>query len=240
MISPKGVIGMTKRVKRASLLLVALSSIALSGCGTSNSGGGPVSQPIPQTKSASVQSSGTSTTGSNAPSTSKSSTTGKTSTNNPKGSTAQTSTTALALSSVSVSETGTGNTFVPVSSAVTSILLPSGWQLQTNSLGSGGTSLKLVNPSDPSDMISEVVMPSDRNLQSFYNSQSAGTAHWIVPNQILSYTQSNPVNPYQDRGIMANLSSGGSIRVDVYLPASDQSSAKQILNSFVGRSSTQG
>lgn len=229
---------MSRNIKKLSFLVIALSSIALSGCGTSGGGSGPVSQPIAQPSSvgSSSQPASNSAKTTTSKTTSKTTVTNKTKKSNTATTSSVTTTTSLALSPVTVSETGTGSSFVPVSSTISSILLPAGWQMQTMSLGSGGTSIKLTNPTDSAQMISEVIMPSDRNLQSFYNAQSTGTVHWIVPNQILSYTQSNPNNPYQDRGIEANLSSGGSVRVDVYLPSSEQSSATKILNSFIGSS----
>ncbi|PWI58923.1 hypothetical protein [Sulfoacidibacillus thermotolerans] len=226
---------MKRDSKALAILFVTVTTVLLTGCGTSSGGGGPVSQPLSDSQTTVTTTAASSNSASSASSTSKSpgSTTSK-GTNSTGASTPTQGTGTPVLTAVKVNETGTGNTFVPVSASVSSILLPSGWQLQTASLGSGGTSLKLVNPADSSQMISEVVMPSDRNLQSFYNSQSSSTVHWIVPGQILSYTQSNPDNPYSDRGIMANLSSGGSIRVDVYLPSAEQKAAEQILNSFVG------
>ncbi|MHB1628658.1 MAG: hypothetical protein ACYCVB_09875 [Bacilli bacterium] len=141
---------------------------------------------------------------------------------------------SIALSPVSVGVTGANDVFVPVSQNIKTILLPTGWTLQSASLGSGGTSLKLVNSADPSEMVSEVIMSSQRNLQAFYSAQPANSVSWLVANQVVRFTVSNPNNPYLQQGIQANISSGGSIGVNVYLPASQLATANRILDSFVG------
>lgn len=141
---------------------------------------------------------------------------------------------SIALSPVSVGVTGANDVFVPVSQSIKTILLPTGWTLQSTSLGSGGTSLKLVNSADPSEMVSEVIMSSQRNLQAFYSAQPANSVSWLVANQVVRFTVSNPNNPYLQQGIQANISSGGSIGVNVYLPASQLATANRILDSFVG------
>lgn len=142
------------------------------------------------------------------------------------------------LVATTVSDNGSGGTFIPVSSSITTVLLPANWTLETMQDGSEGTTIRLTNPKDSTQSIVELVQTSARNLTSFYNGQSAGAVHWIVPQQVAGYTFTNPQNPNPDRGIMANLSSGGSIRLDIYLPEAQKATAQQIINSFIHQSSS--
>lgn len=257
-----------KRASRGLLLILSLAaSVTVVGCGTQSGNSGPVPQPITQpkphpkphtvTKNGTGQQTQTSTdkgqqgsgpvtkgkTGSN--NTASPNTTGS---NGKSGSTPSTpqkqsvtiNVGSIVLSPVSVGVTGTNDVFVPVSQNVKTILLPTDWTLQSTSLGSGGTSLKLVNSADPSDMVSEVIMPSDRNLQAFYSAQPSNSVRWLVTNQVVRFTVSNPNNPYLQQGILANISSGGSIGVNVYLPASELATANKILDSFVGLTPASG
>jgi hypothetical protein len=107
--------------------------------------------------------------------------------------------------------------------------------MQTSSYASSGTTIKWINPKDPSQYVSESIQPFTRNLSDFYAAQS-GAASWLVPNQVVEFHLSNPNNPNPDVGIMANNSSGGSIRLDVYLPSSQKDTVQKIINSFVGTS----
>ncbi|MCY0876685.1 MAG: hypothetical protein OWT28_10530 [Firmicutes bacterium] len=142
--------------------------------------------------------------------------------------------TATAVSGAS--EAGGG--FVPASSSVSTVLLPAHWIMQTTQDGGEGTTIRLTNPKDSSQSIVELVQNSARDLVSFYNGQAIGTVHWVIPQQIVGYTLMNPQNPNPDKGIVANLSTGGSIRLDVYLPQSQAAVTEQIINSFVTQASS--
>ncbi len=257
----KGVITV-KRASRGLLLILSLAAaVTVVGCGTQSGNSGPVPQPITQPKphpkphtvtktgtgqqtqtstDKGQQGSGSPTKGSSGNNTTASPNT--TGSNDKSGSTPSTpqkqsvtiNVGSIVLSPVSVGVTGTNDVFVPVSQNVKTILLPTGWTLQSTSLGSGGTSLKLVSSADPSEMVSEVIMPSERNLQDFYSAQPSNSVRWLVTNQVVRFTVSNPNNPYLQQGILANISSGGSIGVNVYLPASELATANKILDSFVG------
>ncbi len=228
---------------------VLLSSFVFAGCGnTTTSGSGPVTQPIQQQPTTKDNQHHQGQPGKSNTSTSKSAT-GSTGGNNAKtGSTPSTGTTPTktvtihvgnaqgsTLSSVPVKVNGTGDAFVPVSHSVTAVQLPVGWTLQSNTYASTGTTIKWINPKDPSQYISESVQPFTRSLSNFYAAQS-GLASWLIPNQVVEYTLSNPNNPNPDIGIMANNSNGGSIRLDVYLPTNEKNISQQIINSFVGTS----
>ena len=244
-----------KSASRGLLLILSLlASVTVVGCGTGTSSAspGPVSQPITikpphSTKQGTgqktptgknQQGNGTPSKGAaNGKGSSNSSTTGTTGqqgSSSPQKQSVTINVGSIKLSSVSVGVTGTNDVFVPVSQSVKTILLPSGWTLQSTSLGSGGTSLKLVNSADPSEMVSEVIMSSNRDLQSFYSAQPTNSVRWLVTNQVVRFTVANPSNPYLQQGILANISSGGSIGVNVYLPAADLATANRILDSFVG------
>jgi len=250
----KGVITVKSASRGLLLILSLLASVTLVGCGTGTSSAspGPVSQPIKtQTATKTKQGTGQNTPAgksqqgkgtlskgtTNGKSSTPSKTTGTTSqsgSSSPKKQSVTINVGSIKLSPVSVGVTGTNDVFVPVSQSVKTILLPSGWTLQSTSLGSGGTSLKLVNSADPSEMVSEVIMSSNRDLQSFYSAQPTNSVRWLVTNQVVRFTVANPSNPYLQQGILANISSGGSIGVNVYLPAADLASANRILDSFVG------
>lgn len=250
----KGVITVKSASRGLLLILSLLASVTVVGCGTGTSSAspGPVSQPITikpphSTKQGtgqktptgkSQQGNGTPSKGAaNGKGSSNSSTTGTTGqqgSSSPQKQSVTINVGSIKLSSVSVGVTGTNDVFVPVSQSVKTILLPSGWTLQSTSLGSGGTSLKLVNSADPSEMVSEVIMSSNRDLQSFYSAQPTNSVRWLVTNQVVRFTVANPSNPYLQQGILANISSGGSIGVNVYLPAADLATANRILDSFVG------
>ncbi len=231
---------------------VLLSALLLAGCGVnSTSGSGPVTQPITQpTTTTTNNHHNTGKTGKNQPSskgqqgsTSNNNTgSGNSSKGNASGSQTKppsSSTSSIggsggvSLTSIPVSASGTGSTFVPVSQSVTSVQLPSGWSMQTSSYASTGTTVKWINPKDPTQYVSESIQPFARNLSDFYAAQS-GAASWLVQNQVVEFHLTNPNNPNPDVGIMANNSSGGSIRVDVYLPSSQKNTAQNIINSFVG------
>ncbi len=137
------------------------------------------------------------------------------------------------LISVPVSTNGTSNGFVPVAQSVTSVKLPVGWTMQSNSYASSGTTVKWINLKDPSQYVSESIQTFTRDLGQFYTAQS-GSAKWLVPNQVVQFELTNPNNPNPDMGVVANISSGGSIRLDVYLPASEHAVAQQVIDSFVG------
>ena len=159
------------------------------------------------------------------------------------GSSAPTSTaiSGFVLTTVSVARDGTSSSFVPLSSAVTSIWIPSGWTMQAVTSTPNGTVISMHDPSDSSQLLREVVQTSKRDLQGFYdnmNTVQPNAAQWIVQGQSLQFTQDNPSFLYRDRGIVANNSTGGSIRVDLYVPNSDASAADKILYSFLGASST--
>lgn len=144
----------------------------------------------------------------------------------------------IALTATPVTSTGAGGQFVPVSSSVTSVLLPAHWTVQTTQDGSEGTTIRMTNPKDSTQSIVELIQTSARDLNSFYNGQATGAVHWIVPQQIAAYTFVNPENPNPDRGIMANLSTGGSLRLDVYLPKSEGATAQAIINSFINQTAS--
>jgi hypothetical protein len=134
-----------------------------------------------------------------------------------------------ALTSAPASSQSGGGNFVPATGSVTSVLIPKGWK-QTEV---GSDILRLINPADQSQVITEDVSSSPRDLQGFYANLSPGSASWWVRNQVVRFTIQNPNSPYLDQGIAANTASGGSIRVDVYLPAAESGMADQILRSFV-------
>lgn len=138
-----------------------------------------------------------------------------------------------ALTGAPASSQAGGSNFVPATDAVTSVLIPKGWQ-QTE-VGTG--IVRLINPADKAQVITEDVSSSPRDLQGFYANLAPGSASWWVQNQVVRFTIQNPNSPYLDQGIAANTASGGSIRVDVYLPASESGMADQILRSFVTQAS---
>ncbi len=232
---------------------VLLSALLLAGCETNTtSGSGPVSQPITQPTTSNNNNQNNNQSGQTKPSTKgqqgsatnnhtgkgkngKGSTSGNSSTSSTSVPTQVGSSSGPSLVSIPVSATGTGSTFVPVAQSVTSVQLPSGWSMQTSSYASSGTTIKWINPKDPSQYVSESIQPFTRNLSDFYAAQS-GAASWLVPNQVVEFHLSNPNNPNPDVGIMANNSSGGSIRLDVYLPSSQKDTVQKIINSFVGTS----
>lgn len=143
---------------------------------------------------------------------------------------------SLNLLSTAVSQTGDGGSFVPVSTSIQQVLLPSGWSKQTQTNGSEGTTIRLINPQDNTQSIVEVVQTSARDIEGFYAGQSSGAVTWVVPKQIVEFTLQNPSNPNPDRGLLANVSTGGSIRLDIFLPASEDSVAQKIMDSFLGAS----
>lgn len=130
---------------------------------------------------------------------------------------------------------GNGNGgFVAVPPSAATVLVPAGWTLTDSASGGSGSTVRLTNPKDAAQSIVEDIQPSSRDLEGFYQGQSAGQVQWLIPQQVVQFALQNPSNPNPDLGILANLSTGGSIRVDVYLPASDKSMALQILHSFAG------
>ena len=224
------------------LTLVVVGAVA-TGCGQSVAGGGtPTKQPVSQTT---PPSSPSANGGTNHPSTTKSSGTGKsgggavTGTGGQqtgKGVTVKVTSSPLVLSPVS--QGSSASSFVPVSGSVQSILVPSGWQMQSNSVSSQATIVRMMSPTDPSQVINEVVQSSQRDLQGFYSQMPAGAAKWWTPGSVVRFTLQNPNSPYLDQGIAANLAGGGSIRVDIYLPSAQAAEASQILHSFVTQAST--
>ena len=169
---------------------VLLSALLLAGCETNTtSGSGPVSQPITQptttnknnqnnnqsspTKSPTNGQQGSSTNNhTDKNNTGKGSTGGKSSISSTTVPTQVGNSSGPSLISVSVSANGTGSTFVPVSQSVTSVQLPSGWSMQTSSYASSGTTIKWINPKDPSQYVSESIQPFTRNLSDFYAAQA--------------------------------------------------------------------
>ncbi|WP_153005101.1 hypothetical protein [Ferroacidibacillus organovorans] len=130
--------------------------------------------------------------------------------------------------------TGSSNPFVPVSSQISDIYVPANWVLHTDSLGDGGNIYRLINPAQPAENLVEVVQSSARDLAGFMGQISqGGHAYYVIPQQAIEYTIPNPNLPYEDRGIVANLSNGGSIRLDVYLPSSEKAVAQKIIESFI-------
>lgn len=239
-----------RRLTRTWLLGGALlTALILSGCGANSpSGNGAVSQPqISPSTGNNTPTSSMGQPGDNSLPADANAQSPSTSTQNPGSSQSQPANTktitihvggneGLTLVPVSVNVNGTGTSFVPVSRSVQAVLLPSGWQLQSNSYGSTGTTMKWINTKDSSQYISEVIQSFSRNLNQFYASQGRA-ASWLVPNQVVEFRLTNPNNPNPDIGLIANTSNGGSIRLDVYLPSDESSQAIQIVKSFVGSKS---
>lgn len=232
---------MKSRNRALAAALVALGSLLASGCGAQSVGSPSPQvqnpQPTPSksnTETRKNQSNPKANTGSKGTSTGKKPSSGGGGSSPGSSVTIKVGSQQFAIAPAAVGVTGTSSTFVPLSASQKTVLLPVGWTLSTASLGGGATGIRLVNPHDASQMISEVVRPSSMNLQSFYASRAPGTASWLIQNQVIEFTLDNPNLPYPDRGIVANTSQGGSIRVDVYLPNGEKSAAQQILNSFSG------
>ena len=225
---------------------VLLSTLVFTGCGnTSTSNSGPVTQPIQQPTTTSKQTQHHQSTGAGSGNTttghekSNSQSTAKSGQNAKSGSTPSQTVTinvgpgqGTPLTTVPVHATGTGVSFVPVSQSVTAVQLPQGWTMQSNSYASSGTTIKWIDPNDPSQYISESIQPFTRNLSNFYAAQT-GAVRWLVPNQVVEFHLVNPNNPNPDIGIVSNKSSGGSIRLDVYLPAAQKNEVQAIIHSFV-------
>lgn len=224
------------------MTLIVVGAVA-TGCGVNVAGGGtPKQQPVPQTNP-SVPSSSSPAGGGNKQPASKTTATGAgtknggsaaknagSGTNPTKPVTIKVTSSPLAL--LPVNQGGEGS-FVPVSNSVQSILAPAGWKVQSDSAGSQATIIRMMSPTDPSQVINEVVQDSQRDLQGFYSQMAAGSAKWWVTGKVVRFTIQNPNSPYLDQGIAANLQGGGSIRVDIYLPAAQSAEASQILHSFV-------
>lgn len=138
-----------------------------------------------------------------------------------------------ALTGAPASSQGGGSSFVPATASVSSVLIPKGWRQSVV----GTNVVRLINPADQAQAITEDVSSSARDLQGFYANLASGSASWWVQNQVVRFTIRNPNSPYLDQGIAANTANGGSIRVDVYLPASESGMADQILRSFVTQAS---
>lgn len=233
---------MKRWARGIAIAMVVLGSGMVVGCGGNSVGSATPPGTNPQNgTSTSPPAKSTTSTSKNQPSTKSKQTgstskSGKSSTSSPSAPprtvTIKVGSETLAPAAVSV--TGTSSTFVPLSSTQKTVLLPIGWTLSSSSLGGGATQIKLVNPKDGSQMVSEVVRPSSMNLQGFYAARSPGTATWMIKGQAIEFGLNNPNLPYLDRGIVANTSGGGSIRVDVYLPQSEKLVARQILDSFAG------
>lgn len=149
------------------------------------------------------------------------------------GTVAGSSTSGTTLTTMQVGA-GSSNPFVPVSSQISDIYVPANWVLHTDSLGEGGNIYRLINSAQPAEHLVEVVQSSARDLAGFMSQISQGAnAHYVIPQQVIEYAIPNPNLPYEDRGIVANLSNGGSIRLDVYLPSNEQAVAKKIIASFI-------
>jgi len=239
---------MTYKTKSIGALTLLISFGLLTGCGNQVSNGGqPAPQPITtqtggnlNTNPASNGQGGGSgvagATGNGHPSGGTSGSTKPTSTGKTNHVTIPVQGIPLTLQSHEVSQTGDGGSFVPVSTSIQQVLLPSGWSKQTQTNGSEGTTIRLINPQDSTQSIVEVVQTSARDIEGFYAGQSSGAVTWVVPKQIVEFTLQNPSNPNPDRGLLANVSSGGSIRLDIFLPASEDAVAQKIMDSFLGAS----
>ncbi len=147
----------------------------------------------------------------------------------------------MTLTKLSVQRDGSSPSFIPSSIAVNFVWVPSGWAMQGLTSTPSGTVVSMRDPTDTSQVLREVVQSDKRDIQGFYdnmNAVQANAAKWVVQGQSLIFTQANPSFPYEDRGLVANLATGGSIRVDLYVPDSFSSAADQILYSFLGASAT--
>ena len=223
----------SRRTSTIWILTLTIVGAVATGCGQSVAGGGtPTKQPVSQTNPPSSSNGGT-----KQPSTTKSSGTGKSAGGQQTGKTVIVKVTASPLTLSPVSQGSSTSSFVPVSSSVKSILAPSGWQMQSNSVSSQATIVRMMSPTDPSQVINEVVQSSQRDLQGFYSQMPAGSAKWWTPGSVVRFTLKNPNSPYLDQGIAANLAGGGSIRVDIYMPSAQAAEASQILHSFVTQAS---
>ncbi len=144
----------------------------------------------------------------------------------------------ISLARTAVGQTGATSQFVAVLQSIKTVLLPTGWTMSTNSLGDGSLTVRLVNPKDQSQEIVEMVENQSRDIVGCYSQLPQGAGSYVAPQRIVRFTLSNPSHPYPDNGIVANLPTGGSIRVDVFLPSSEHSTINDILNSFTGTGST--
>ena len=245
-----------------SFCVVIALSFTLFGCGTSSSGsssgGTPVAQPIVQNSGSGTSSgnsssgSGTSTTSSSSSSTKPSGTSSSTS-GKSKSATSSSSKSSSTSSSVSasassitliarqVSTSQPPASFIAISPSIQTVQVPSGWVLDSVTSLTDGTVVSMSNPADASQILRETIQTTSRDLTGFYNNVNtvqANSASWIVQGKSAYFSISNPNSSYQDRGIVANMPSGGSIRVDLYVPDALKAFAKTILYSFVGTTPT--
>lgn len=229
----------SRRTTAVWILTLALVGVAATGCGQNVAGGGtPKQQSISQTNPSSTPSGGSK----KHPQTSKTPAQGAQQAGGAaKGAgtgaqpikTVTVKVTSSPLILTPVSQGSSTSSFVPVTSTVQSILVPIGWKMQSDAVGSQATIIRMMSPTDPSQVVNEVVQSSQRDLQGFYSQMAAGSAKWWTPGTVVRFTLKNPNSPYLDQGIAANLQGGGSIRVDIYLPSAQAAEASQILHSFL-------
>lgn len=205
------------------------------GTGTGSSSKGSTSSGSGKSTTASTSTTGKSgaTSGSTGTTATGTTQTGKTQTNKPV--TVQVQGILPALVSTPVASSGADNGFVAVSSSIQSVLLPAGWTLSNYANGADGMTVRLTNPKDSSQTIVEDIQTSSRDIEGFYSGQAAGQVQWLIPKQVVQFTFQNPNNPNPDVGIIGNISSGGSIRLDLYLPSSEKGLETQIIHSFVSQ-----
>jgi hypothetical protein len=139
----------------------------------------------------------------------------------------------LPLVATAASASPASGTWVGATSSVSSVLLPKGWTLHSSS-ANGSTYLRLNDPADPNAYVVEAITPFTRDLKGFYATFPAGAASYAIAGKAILFQLKNPSNPYPDRGLLANIADGQSLRVDVYLPAADAAVALRILDSFAG------
>ncbi len=147
----------------------------------------------------------------------------------------------MTLVKLSVQRDGSRTGFVPSSTTVDFVWVPSGWVMQAITSTPSGTVVSMRDARDTSQVLREVIQTDKRDIQGFYdnmNAVQANAAEWVVQGQSLIFTQANPSFPYEDRGVVANLATGGSIRVDLYVPDSFSGAADKVLYSFLGASAS--